>query len=154
MKRLFSAVIAATLVFAAGAALAADTTNLSVTANVLSTCLFNAAPADLAFGALDPNAAVNATAGSSLSFWCTQGAAYTLGDEANPAVGDGSFNGTLSDGGGNTIPYSIAYDNFSGNGAGRTTAIVSNLTGTILNADYINAAAGNYTDTVTFTINP
>jgi spore coat protein U-like protein len=74
-----------------------------------------------------------------------------LGDEANPGVADGSFSGTLLSGT-DSLPYTIAYTNFSGAGTGKTTPKTSVLTVTIANADYVNAVPGVYTDTVTFTI--
>lgn len=130
----------------------AATTNVTVSANIVGTCRFNSTPS-LDFGQLDQTSGSDATASGNLVFWCTTGTAYTLGDEANPAVGDGSFSGTLVDGG-NSIDYSISYNAFSGSGAGKTSAITSTLNATIANAQFVDKPAGNYSDTVTFTIAP
>lgn len=152
MKKMKLAALALSLVgiLSAGNAMAA-TTDVSVTATITGTCRFNAAPTlNLT---LDQSLTTDATGTGNLTFWCTNGTAYTLGDEANPLVGDGAFSGTLV-AGLNNIPYSIAYTNYTGVGAGKTTAITSALTATVVNADYVNKPAGTYTDTVTFTITP
>jgi hypothetical protein len=60
----------------------------------------------------------------------------------------------MKDAGTNFINYSIAPYTASGTGAGKAAAITLNLNGTVNNSDYINAAAGAYSDVVTFTINP
>ena len=135
----------------AGTVLAA-TTNVAVSANIVGTCQFNSTPA-LGFGQLDQTSSADATASGSLVFWCTTGTAYTLGDETNPGTGDGAFSGTMVDGG-NSIPYSITYNSFTGSGTGKTTPITSTLNATIVNAQYVDKPEGNYSDTVTFTIAP
>lgn len=153
MKKLLTIVVSAAVLMLGGTgAWAADTTDVTVTASIVGTCEFTNAPT-LAFGVLDQTVATDATASVGLIFWCTNGQAYVLGDETNPLVGDGAFAGTLVSGG-NNIPYTIAYNNFAGNGLGAGTTITSTLTGTITNANYINKPVGNYSDTVTFTINP
>lgn len=152
MKKLLTIVVAAAVLMMGGTgAWAADTTDVTVTASIVGTCQFTNAPT-LGFGALDQTVATDATATVGLIFWCTNGQAYVLGDETNPLVGDGTFAGTLT--GAGNIPYSIAYNNYTGNGLGAGTPITSTLSGTIVNADYINKPVGAYTDTVTFTINP
>jgi spore coat protein U-like protein len=135
----------------AGSALAA-TQDLTVSAQVVGTCRFERAT-DIDFGDLDQTATTDETATGSLVFWCTKNANYILGDEANSAVGDGSFSGELAKGS-EKIAYSLSYDNHSGNGAGKTSPITSTITATILNADYVNVPAGKYNDTVTFTLTP
>lgn len=145
---LFSLILLAVLT---GSALAA-TQDLNVSAQVVGTCRFESAN-DINFGALDQTATADVTAPGNLVFWCTKNASYTLGDETNPTVADGSFTGTLA-GTDDSIDYELTYTNYSGSGAGKTSPITSTITATIANADYVDAPAGNYTDTVTFTLTP
>ena len=155
MRTLTAAFIAITLttLFFANSALAA-TQNLNVSARVVGHCAFNSA-SDVDFGALDQTSADNATAAGNLVFWCTKNASYTLGDETNPTVGDGTFSGTLLAGTStDTIDYTLAYTNTTGSGAGKTSPITSVISATILNAAYVDVDADTYTDTVTFTITP
>lgn len=135
-----------------GSSLAADSTTMAMSANVIGTCKYSTTPA-LAFGVLDQTLSTDATASGNLQFWCTKGASYTLSDQANPGVGDGAFAGAITNGT-DAIPYTITYNNFTGNGAGKTTLNTSTLTAKILNGDYVNVSAGAYTGTVTFTVAP
>lgn len=151
MKKLIVAVMAIAILAMAGVAMAADTASVDVSATVVGTCKFNS-NAEVAFGILDQTSSADATAVGNVVFWCTKNSVYTLGDEANPLVGDGAFSGTLT--GPETIAYTLSYNNYSGSGAGKTSPITSTIGGTIANANYVNAAAGSYTDIVTFTINP
>jgi spore coat protein U-like protein len=132
--------------------MAAGTAPLNISTSVVGNCKFNTASATMNFGALDPANTANATATAALQFWCTKNAAYTVTDNggANRSGTQRRLRGT----GTNYINYAITPYVASGTGAGRTAAITLNLTGTINNADYINAAAGAYADVVTFTINP
>jgi len=141
------------IVLLAGSTLAA-TQDLTVSAQVVGTCQFNSA-ADVNFGTLDQTLTANPTASGSLLFWCTKNASYLLGDENNPSVGDGKFNGNLT-GTVNkeTIAYQLDYTNYSGQGDGKNSPITSVITATIPNANYINVSADIYTDTVTFTVTP
>lgn len=134
------------------AGLTAGSATMSASANLIGTCKFTSTPS-LAFGVLDQTLASDANAGGNLQFWCTKGASYTLSDQANPAVGDGAFAGTISNGS-RDIPYTINYNNFSGTGVGRTNLLTSSLSAKILNGDYVNAPAGAYVGTVTFTVAP
>lgn len=140
------------IMLATNPGVAADTGALSASANLIGTCKFTATPS-LAFGVLDQTVTSDANAAGNLQFWCTKGASYTLSDQANPAVGDGTFAGTISNGS-QTIPYSIIYNNFSGIGIGKTNPITASLAAKILNSDYANAPAGAYLGTVTFTVAP
>ncbi len=62
---------------AAGAAYAADTSNMTVQAAVVGSCKFNSTPT-LDFGNLDPANATNGSGSSTISFWCTKGSSYTV----------------------------------------------------------------------------
>ena len=138
------------LAILAGNALAA-TQDLTVSAKVIGTCQFTD-KSNVSFPDIYANSDGDATAAGSLTFWCTKNSDYILGDETNPTEGDGSFSGTLS--GPESIPYELKYINYIGAGQGRGTPITSTITATILNANYINKPAGDYSDTVTFTVTP
>jgi spore coat protein U-like protein len=141
------------IVLLAGSALAA-TQDLTVSAKVIGTCQFTA-KSNISFPDIYANSNADATAEGSLTFWCTKNATYDLTDEANSTVTDGSFTGTLSGATAtDSIPYQLTYTNSSGSGAGKTSPITSVVTATILNADYVDAEADTYSDTVTFTVTP
>jgi len=139
--------LTAVLVLAmAGMAFAADNATVSVSASVLGTCKFTTTSANLAFGSLDPAVGGNASASATLSFWCTKGATVTVSDNKS-----GTYN--LSNGTEN-IPYSVTYTPASTTGAGKSSPINLTVAGTIQEADWVNASAGTYTDTITVSINP
>jgi hypothetical protein len=53
------------------------------------------------------------------------------------------------------MPYSLTLPALaSGTGSGKSTAITFAVTGSVLNANYINATVGSYTDTVQMAVNP
>ncbi|MGD0276972.1 MAG: spore coat protein U domain-containing protein [Syntrophales bacterium] len=137
-----------------GIALAADTNTLTVTATVLGVCKFNTAAETLAFGTLDPSSAANGTGTATATFWCTNGTTGTL------AAGQGlyySSSNRMRSAAHTTafIPYSLGLSPTSTTGSGKSTPITLTITGTVLNADYINALQTNdYTDTVSVTITP
>ena len=134
-------------------ALALDTSVVPVTATVTGTCKFLTA-GSIAF-TLDQNATTDASGTvSNPTFWCTKGSTYTVTDNsgANALAGARRMkNTTIAT---EFIPYSFAYTT-TGLGTGKTTPITLTLSAaTITNANYVNAAAGSYADSVTLTINP
>lgn len=140
---------------AAGAAYAADTSNMTVQASVKGTCKFNSTPT-LDFGSLDPAAVTDGSGSSTISFWCTKGSAYTVtaGNGNNYDV-PGSTRRMKGPGATDLMPYSLTLPAAaSGTGSGKSTAITFAVTGAVLNANYINATVGNYTDTVQMAVNP
>lgn len=135
-----------------GTGMAAGTNTMTVSANVVGTCQFSSAVSTLAFGALDPALATDASGSVNISFWCTKGATYTVTDDGglhNVGTPRMQHATILTE----YIPYSISYVN-TGAGLGKTTAATLAISGTVVNADYVDAAAGNYSDTVTVTITP
>ncbi len=157
MKRLIMKLgLAAAVVLMAGQAYAAGSNTVAVTATVLGRCAFNAGAGALAFGNLDPTSALDATAApTNPTFWCTKGAAFALTDDdgVNELVANGNrMIGTILPS--EYIPYSMTYTPSAALGAGKTTPITLTLTGTVLNADYINVSADTYSDTVTITVTP
>ena len=133
---------------------------MPVSATVLSTsnCRFNApATATLAFGTIDPSGIANATATSSLVVRCGGSAA-----NATFAITDDS--GLYKTGpGGYRMRHAVTTSAFLGYSVGyspQTATIPKNtdqtitVTGTITAAQYGNAIAGSFADTVTLTISP
>jgi spore coat protein U-like protein len=153
MKKLLGMVMVLGLVLVTGVAFAADSNTLTVQASVTGTCKFSSGTSTLDFGALDPNSASDGAANTSVNFWCTKNANYTVSANNGAHFGSGSrrMQGpTAAD----LIPYGLSYSPSTGTGSGKTTAIALALTGSILNADYVNAAVGSYSDTVTLSITP
>jgi len=150
-------VVVAVIVFAMGGVASAGGTNtLTVNATVLGACHFNTAASTLSF-TLDPSSGADAVATVVPTFWCTRGTTLTT-----PVTTDNGLNFL----GGSKrmkstanptefIPYTVALTPASTLGAGKSTPINLTVTGTVLNANYINALAANdYTDTVVITIAP
>lgn len=140
---------------AAGAVYAADTSNMTVQAAVIGTCKFNSTPT-LDFGNLDPSSASNGSGSSTISFWCTKGSSYTVtagnGNNYNAGTSTRQMKGP---GAADLMAYSLTLPAAAtGTGAGKSTAITFAVTGSVLNANYINATVGSYTDTVQMAVNP
>ncbi len=140
---------------ATGVAYAADTSNMTVQAAVVGTCKFNSTPT-LDFGNLDPANATNGAGSSTISFWCTKGSTYTVtagnGNNYNVVASSRQMKGP---GATDLMKYSLTLPAAAtGTGAGKSTAITFAVTGSVLNADYINQTVGSYTDTVQMAVNP
>ena len=140
------------IVATAGATMAADTNTLTVTATVVGTCKFNAATSTLNL-TLDPSSAADATASTTVTYWCTNGttAAGVTSDDGIHSVAVGKKQ--LSDGT-NFIPYSIALTGGNQAGGGPASPKTLTIDGLVLNAAFINAVAGAYSDTVVLTLTP
>lgn len=156
MKRFTVWLLAVGLVLlSAGMSMAADTNTLSVSANVVGTCKFNVATSTLAFGALDPSSVADASASNTTTFWCTRGASYTITDDdglydTGPGANQMRHAVDVTE----FIPYSLTLSPLSGTGSGPVTPITLTIDGLIANANYINALAGDYADTVVITVAP
>jgi len=155
MKRLVGFVMFLSFILFSGVTFAIDTNTVTVTANVVGTCKFLSSTSTLAFGSLDPSSGSDVNASTSVNFWCTKNASYSITDD------DGLYESGTN---GNRmrhesieteyIPYTFSYSPTSGIGSGKTTPITLTISGSIANANYRDAAVGNYSDTVTLTINP
>ena len=66
-----------------GTAMAIDTATVTVSANVVGTCKFSSPTGAVAFGALTPSTTPSDVTAvvTQPKFWCTKGAAYTIGDD-------------------------------------------------------------------------
>lgn len=151
MRKIVAITLTAAIVAMAGAAMAADTTTVGVSATVVGTCKFTTG-GTVAFS-LDPSAGGNVVGTvSQPTFWCTKGSSYTIGDD------DGLYesgttqrmkHASLAE----YIEYSFAYT-ASGTGVGPATPITMDIASTVVAAQYLNASAGSYADTVTLNITP
>lgn len=160
MKKMVLLWMAAILLLAAGTAMAADTATVDVSATVVGTCQFSSAGTTLPFGTLPFDAsgnALGATANSTIQFWCTNGASYTIADDtgANESVpGTPPFRlGSTTLGTPEYIDYSLSYNPATGTGTGPGTPITLNITGTV-GTTYAGNSPDVYNDTVTLTVNP
>lgn len=134
------------------AALAGDTASVAVSAAVSGSCKFNSGGA-VSF-VLDPASTGDATGTiTQPAFWCTKGTSFSISDDDGvneSGVGAQRMkHATLAE----YIPYSFAYT-ATGTGTGKGTPITMNIASTVVNADFVNASAGAYADTVTLTITP
>lgn len=148
MKRMKLAALALSLVgiLTAGNALAVDTATITVSANVLGTCSFDTAAYTMAFGAIDPLMAADATQTAALAFTCTNGSNWALDDVSGAR--------SMAGAGANTLAYSIdAYAaNLTGTGTGLTQNVA--VTARITQAQAGVALVDTYNDTVTINLNP
>jgi uncharacterized protein (DUF2141 family) len=167
MKPLSLRLLAATAAIAfSGAASAADTASLSVSATVQGVCKFAATAATamsitsptLAF--LDPSLTTDGKGTSTVSYRCTKNSSPTLqvGTATTSPYNATGTNGLVNGSGASAVymPFSIAWTAPSANsGAGFSAAASTvTLTGTILNANYVDMPAGNYTASVPLSITP
>lgn len=151
------AIAVALLTGSVGLAAASDTQNLTVSASVSGVCKFTAGTPTLDFGTIDPSgtAAIPGTA-SAVSYKCTKGTAAT-GVTADNGLNFSATKRMKGPGAADFIPYTLTITGGTatgdGFGTGSTTDPV-NITGSIAAADYQNASAGAYTDTIVLSINP
>jgi len=138
----------------AGRAMAAGTAGVGVSATVLAgSCRFSRG-GTVAF-TLDPSTGGN-VAGTVTQprFRCSRNAYYAISDD-NGLYESGTTHrmkhATLNE----YIPYSFTYTTSgAGSGWGWLATITMDIASTVLEANYIDASAGSYSDTVTLTIVP
>jgi spore coat protein U-like protein len=158
--QLLVAALAATGALIAAPAFAASTTHtLSVSATVTGNCKFNTAgPTALTIatgaGVIDPSAAGPATGTANVTFRCTTGT--TSGITGDNGLNFSAGTRRVKNGVANFMNYALTLTNAaqlgSGFGAGQDKTVL--VDASIIAADYQNATAGAYTDTVTLTITP
>jgi spore coat protein U-like protein len=158
--QLLAAALAASGALLSAPAFAASSTHtLSVSATVSGTCKFNTAgptAVTIATGAgvIDPSAAGPATGTNNVTFRCTTGTTSGItGDNGLNFLGASR---RVKNGAANYMNYALTLTNAaqlgSGFGAGQDKTL--QVDASIIAADYQNATAGAYTDTVTLTITP
>lgn len=150
---LFTA-FAASVALLSGAANAANSGTLAVTAEVIAACEFTSSTA-VAFGNLNPATSPDpvAATGGSVAFWCTKGAAYTItmNDGANASGAQKRMKGP---GATDFIPYTLTPAATTGTGAGKSTAVTVVIDGSVAKSAFEDATAGAYNDSVLVTITP
>lgn len=139
-KLTFAGVLAASSVSAFADA------NLNVSADIPVVCNFSSTDYALDFGLLDPASSANAIASVDVAYWCTAGALATL--QADMGLNENAGSRRLDRQGTYFIPYSLTLPagGVATNGPG--TPVTATISGTILNADYINNHWGAYSDVV------
>jgi spore coat protein U-like protein len=149
MRTLRSVLLAAALVIClSGSDAAADTQLLTITAQVGNFCVFDELNA-LDFGNVIPGNSVQVT--TTLRWTCGAGTGWTLSDETNPGVADGSYSGNLTMPGGlNPLPFSFTYTNITGTSTGAQET--SDVTGDL--SVPANQVTGSYSATVNMIIEP
>ncbi len=153
MRRFFITIVFAAIILASGTSQGADSNTLTVSASVTGTCRFSSGTSTLSFGTLDQNSSGDATATGNTQFWCTRNATYTVSGN-NGLYFDTNRRMRHATETSEYIPYSLGFTPASGTGTGKTSPITLSLTGTITNANYVNAIAGNFADTVVLSITP
>ncbi len=143
-----------------GVSLAASGSHqVGVQAVVLSKnrCHFiNSGPTALNFGAIDPSAQSNATAGASINFRCNgSDAVATFGvssDDGLHEMGPASPRMRHVSLPGEYLPYEISFP--SSGSVPRNTVQSLSLSGSVSPASFQNVSAGSYSDTIVLTITP
>ncbi len=153
MKKYFWLIFFVAVILSPGFSLGADSNTLTVSASVTGTCKFTSGISTLNFGTLDQSASADATASGSTQFWCTRNATYTVSAN-NGLYFDTSRRMRHATEPTEYIPYSLTFTPSSGTGTGKSSPITLSLSGTITNVNYVNAIAGNYSDTVILSITP
>jgi spore coat protein U-like protein len=153
MMKLVGLTMVLGLVLLTGVAFAADTNTLTVTATVVGTCKFVSGSSSLNFGNLDPSVGTNASASTTVNFWCTKGVTTDSIAADNGAHWSGSSR-QMAEAGGDLIPYSLNLTKDANTNQGPASPRTLTIDGTVLGTDYTSKTAGSYSDTVTLSINP
>lgn len=135
----------------------ADSTNVIVTADVISVCQISS-KTNMDFGQLDPSNPVDKHASAEVVYWCTKGVTSDVGDIS------GNLHGQFYDGTNElmqddmdatkTLRYSFTHNAADVLADGPSAPITITINGTVAGADYENASVGNYFDIITVDINP
>lgn len=149
MKKILALLAGAALMATAGTAMAADSTTLTVEAEVLGVCSV-VTDTNIDFGNLDPindpantTASSNGTAGSVI-VTCTNGTSYSLlGPTATVAM-------TLDGGGSNPIEYTPTIP--AGTFTGSMSGVSHTIDATVEKTAYQSVPAGSYTGDLTITV--
>lgn len=157
-NRIVLKAIAAALLTASGVA-SADTQSLAVSATVPAICKFSTASRTLSFDiAANPFAAtVSGVLDAAIQYKCSNGTAatsVTRNDGANSiAAGTPRMRRAAT---ADYIPYTLTFsgDTQTGTGFGSGQEKTLTVTSSIAAADFANATAGTYTDSVTLTLSP
>lgn len=145
---------AAVTAIAAQPALAADTAELGVSAEVSSVCNVTTSP--VAFGIIDVTTAENVDATGSFSVVCTSGTAWTAAADAGNGTGASTADRKMADGA-NLLNYSLFTDtdravNFvSATGTGSGVTQLRTIYGRVPSGQ-TGVPTGSYADSVTISL--
>jgi spore coat protein U-like protein len=134
-------------------AFAADINNIAVSTTVIPICKFSSPTSTMTF-VMDASSSANATASTTLSYWCTKGSSATV-----------TFNTGLYPAGASPrmrhstivtsfVPYTLNLAGAAQAGQGKNVPLNLMVNGTVLNASFINSDVGTYGDTVSITVSP
>lgn len=156
LKLIAAAALASMTVAPAFSGTASHTLNATATVN--GNCKFQSASSALAFGAIDPSGTGSKTATSTFNYRCTKGTTAT-GVTSDDGLNESSVGNPRllhTSVGSEYIPYTLGFSSLATAGTGHGTGndISFTVTGTILEANYVNAQVGAYADTVVLTITP
>lgn len=150
-------VLAAAAVLLPGWAVVTHALNIGATVMPEGNCRFdNAGPTALAFGTIDPSSTVEKTATASIGYRCTAGTPavtwFVTSDSGQFGTGPGAPRMRHTTDTTRFVRYSLSFP-ASGTSSTNTTLDVV-VSGTIAVADFRDAAAGSYADSIVLTITP
>lgn len=160
LRRLAALALGTALAATAGLDAAASPTHAVAVGAVVITknkCQFtNGGPTALSFGTIDPSSTANATATATIGFRCSGSSAIAIynvtSDDGQHETGAGAPRMRHATNTGEFLKYAI---NVPQSGSvPRNTNQVLTVTGTVLAADFQNALAGAYADSVVLSIAP
>ncbi len=146
---------AAVGVLASNDAQAADSVSVTVNATIVGTCkFFTALPivniTNTGTGSnIDPSSATTATGAAPILYRCSNGTSPTFTVPATATVTCGACSGTPT-----MTPAITSAGAAAGTGLGTGQDKTLTVTGTILQANFQNAAAGAYTGNITVSVAP
>lgn len=140
-------------------AAAADSATVTVNATVIGVCKFDTTSATVtvtnggASSTIDPSLTGNATGTATLNYRCSNGT--TPGFATTPSSPTTVACSTAPTCGTDTMPVSVSFSGATaGTGMGSGQGKQVTVTGTILQADYVNARVGSYTRSLTVNLTP
>lgn len=132
---------------------AGESVDVRVTATVLAVCKVQSVR-DILFGTLDPSQPVDSVAEGGVTFMCTRGVDYRLVVDKGRNYDAASGRRRMKDQATNYLPYRLAAESFAGIGMGFREPAAIVLSASIFGADYRDAPAGQYSDTLRVIIEP
>ena len=155
MKRILLLVAVTAIVAIAGAAMAANSNTLTVSASVIGTCKFEVATSTVNFAAgLDPTVGTDQNASGTTTFWCTKGSGAPTISADNGGHWSGTKRQMIDTVSGDLIPYALTLTPDANLNLGPSSPRTLTLGVAVLGTDYTTKSAGNYADSVTLSINP
>ncbi|MGZ8474567.1 MAG: spore coat protein U domain-containing protein [Candidatus Deferrimicrobiaceae bacterium] len=153
MRKSLTVFIAVAVLAAGGAAWAADTNTLTVSASVAGTCKFSAPKTSALNFTLDPSVGTDVSGSTTTTFWCTKGVTTDAITNNNGLHFNAGKNQMAATVGTDVIPYTLSLTPDGLTNGGPTVTRTLTIAGSVLGADYTSKSAGSYADTVVLTIN-